>query len=659
MRSRLTRAAAISALVLWTAAAPVHASSEGGCYPAFPSLTSKFMCRYVSAALIPENDTRDSLIFLMADRQRQPFTSWPQGPDGDGSGGYFGYGTVCVSDGQGGTDFQAAIKADMTLPEAERTLLSQSRMALSCEGKTPALPVSVQSEAGKAFADYLAATDNFYHGSHTDSSRFDALISSSQPWVKEASRYMQARIALLAAQALAFDDWGSMDRSRMDLTTVVRARDGLNAYLRDYPSGTYAASANGLLRRADWFAGDAKTMAGTYSRVVATSGIDLATINLANEIDQKLPVESYTDTASDPILLAVQLLRQMRETSTGNDSKAYVMTAGELEVHRGRFAGQESLFDYLMALRAFLVDKDADTVLRLIPEAAPTAAMGYLSFSRQMLRAQALDAKGDAAARGLYLALLPHAQNVYQRGSVEMAIAKYEERHKNMSFLFEEGTPLTNTDIRIRLLDQVAGPIILKMQATSATAPKTERDAALYRLLVRDLTHGRFKGFLADVKLIPENPEAAAVSEDQRDFSVFRWAGGTEDSYTCPGIIALAETLAAKPNDVQGRLCLGEFFRVNYIMPIDPVDKDDLGGTGTLFVGKLQHREDFYRDIIKDPKARRTDRAYALYRAIYCYQGTNTCGRDDVDEAGRKAWFKELKSKYGDTVWGKDIQYYW
>lgn len=659
MTVRLGSAAAFAVLACWTAISPSHASSEGGCYPAFPSLTSKFMCRDVSAALLPENDTRDNLIFLMADRQGKSLTEWPQEPNGDGSGGYFGYGTVCVSDGQGGVDFQTAIKADASLPEAERTLLSQSRMALSCEGKSAALPVAAQSEAGKAFSDYLAATDYFYHNSHTDPSRFDALASSNQPWVKEASRYMQARIALLAAQEPVFDDWGSMDRTRMDLSMVAKARDALNAYLRDYPNGIYAASAKGLQRRADWFAGDAKVLATTYSRVVAMNEVNLSTINLANEIDQKLPLESYTDGASDPILLAVQLLRQMREVSTGPDTMAYVMKAEELEVHRSRFAGQEDLFDYLLALRAFLVDKDADGALRLLADEPPAGPNNYLTFSRQVLRGAALEAKGDVSARNLYLALLPQSQNVYQRGTAEMALAKYEERHKNMSFLFDEGSPLTNTDIRIRLLDQVAGPIILKMQATSEKAPKAERDAALYRLLVRDLTHGRFKGFLSDVKLLPEEARTAPDNYEEKDFSVFFWAGGTEDGYTCPGITAIAETLAAKPNDVQGRLCLGEFFRINSIMPIDPVDKDELGGTGTLFAGKLQHREDFYRDIMKDPKARRTDRAYALYRAIYCYQGTNTCGRDDVDEAGRKAWFKELKAKYADTDWGRDIKYYW
>jgi hypothetical protein len=659
MTRRLIRAAAIAAFAATAYFSEAHASSEGGCYPAFPSLTSKFMCRDVSAALIPENDTRDNLIFLMSDRQGKPFTAWPEEPAGDGSGGSYGYGTVCVSDGSGGVGFQSALAADASIPADEKKALSEARMALSCDGNTAAPAVTAQSEAGKAFAAYLAASDYFYRNSHFNSTAFDALVTSSQPWVKEAARYMQARIALLQVQATAFDEWGSIDRRFINPDLVSKARESLNAYLKDYPNGAYAASAKGLLRRADWFGGDAKTLAVTYSRLVATSELNNTSIMLAHEVDQKLPGEAYTDAASDPILLAVQLLREMREESTGADTTAYVMKAERLEQYRARFAGQEALFDYLLALRAFLVDKDADTVLRLLADEPPEGPETYLTFSQQMLRGAALDAKGDASARDLYLAMLPRAQNLYQRGTVEMAIAKYEERHKNMSFLFEEGSPLQNTDIRIRLLDQVAGPIILKMQATSEKAPKAERDAALYRLLVRDLTHGRFKGFLSDVKLLPEAAKTAPDNYEDKDFSVFFWAGGTDDGYTCPGITAIAETLAAKPNDVQGRLCLGEFFRIHSIMPTDPVDKDELGGTGTLFAGKLQHREDFYRDIMKDPKARRADRAYALYRAIYCYQGTNTCGRDDVDEAGRKAWFKELKAKYADTDWGRDIRYYW
>ncbi|NMD06798.1 MAG: hypothetical protein GYA66_02340, partial [Phyllobacteriaceae bacterium] len=410
---------------------------------------------------------------------------------------------------------------------------------------------------------------------------------------------------------------------------------------------------------ADWFAGDPKVLAATYSKFVASSGVDRSSVNLVTEIDQKLPLESYTDPTSDPMLLAVQLLRLMRQESVGSDAMAYQMKPDVLEAHRGHFVGQEALFDYLSALRTFLVDKDADTVLRLVSDAAPTGPMDYLTFSRQMLRAAALDAKGDGAARALYLSLLPHAESVYQRGTVEMALAKYEVQHKNVSFLFEDGSPIQNPDIRIRLLDDVAGPIILKMQATSQTVPQAERDAALYRLLMRDLTQGRFKGFLSDVKLLPPTPDQTDDSENDRDFSIFRWEGDKESGYDCPGIVEIAKTLAANAKDVKGRLCLGDFYRLHYIDPGEfTPPEESFGGRGTLFAGAALLREDFYKDIMKDPKAGRNDRAYALYRAVHCYQGTNNCGGDS-DKSVRKAWYNELKARYGDTVWAKNLRYYW
>ena len=59
--------------------------------------------------------------------------------------------------------------------------------------------------------------------------------------------------------------------------------------------------------------------------------------------------------------------------------------------------------------------------------------------------------------------------------------------------------------------------------------------------------------------------------------------------------------------------------------------------------------------------AGQTDKAYALFRAINCYApaGYNSCGGQDVEPAVRKAWFRQLKTGFADTQWGKSLQYYW
>ena len=66
-------------------------------------------------------------------------------------------------------------------------------------------------------------------------------------------------------------------------------------------------------------------------------------------------------------------------------------------------------------------------------------------------------------------------------------------------------------------------------------------------------------------------------------------------------------------------------------------------------------------DIMKDAKASHEDRAYALFRAVHCYEPAhqNDCGGKDVELSVRKAWHDELKAKYGDTGWAKELRYYW
>ena len=84
------------------------------------------------------------------------------------------------------------------------------------------------------------------------------------------------------------------------------------------------------------------------------------------------------------------------------------------------------------------------TVLKLMPEKAPAADLSYLEFSRQLLRAAALDASGGKAARGAYVALFPFASRAYQRATLEMALAMSDERNKNISAVFADGSLIKN-----------------------------------------------------------------------------------------------------------------------------------------------------------------------------------------------------------------------
>ena len=124
--------------------------------------------------------------------------------------------------------------------------------------------------------------------------------------------------------------------------------------------------------------------------------------------------------------------------------------------------------------------------------------------------------------------------------------------------------------------------------------------------------------------------------------------------------------LARNPQDIPGRLCLGDFFRLHGLDSLhgeyypDP-DKDELGGHTTGFSGKRNFRSEFYSSIIADPRAAPGDKAYALYRAVMCYapSGMNDCGGADAPKSQRKAWFERLKRDYPQSQWAKKLRYYW
>ena len=673
------------------------ASSEGGCSPTMRVFYNYFSSCNSIGLLSPGNDTRVNLTYLVADAHHQKLPIQPSrdkanaiqsdssqldwqrfaealapepqaAPDGS-TQVTTGEGSICVSDAGGSAQFVAAVAAAADLSEQEKQVLIEARKALQCSPgssstEQPQLP-QVQSASAKEFLAYLSASYHFYWASHTDASTFITLTNSTQPWVKEASRYMQARVQLLAAQANAFDDYGTMQKNQIDQTVVGIALDSLNGYLKDYPNGAYAASATGLLRRAFWLGGDATKQLEAYAKLASANEVNEASLAVINEMDFKLPIESYAESTSTPLLLAVQDLRLMREQLDNDGKPTPGMKSDVLEAQRARFASEPELFNYLRALRAWFVDKDAKAVLGFLSEKPIPAELTYLEFSRQLLRAAALDATNDAAARSVYLAMFPSAQSAYQREALELSLALFDERHKNVGAVFMKDSPIKDPAIRKQLLDYVAGPIILRQQATATDVPQDERDTALFRLLSRDLVQGHFKGFLDDIKLLPPKPAAVTATDASQQqpadrFEVFRW-DGRKEGYICPDLIDVAKILNANARDIRGRMCLGDFFRLMDVGDISVSDKDRLGGTGTLFAGKPLFRSELYADIMKDKSASRDDRAYALFRAVHCYAttGNNGCGGTDVPRATRKGWYDELKGNYGDTAWAKDLRYYW
>lgn len=694
MRTLIATLLALGAL---STGLPALASSDMGCDQRLVPVSATFSDCASSALLAPGNDTRVNLAWLMMDAHggRRPPAAQPadpgqrplppvpfgwtdvylrfQTPEGTDETSprmwSSGEGTTCISNDQGQSDFLEALQAERKLAEAERAGLAAARKAMTCphgEGAVAPAEVAVSSEAARAFADYLRAIKAFYAGGH-DPAPFQALSASKQPWVREASRYMVGRAWALVAQASGFGTYGEVDHERMDDAALAKAKAALNAYLKAYPEGRYAASAHGLVRRVHWLAGDTDALAAAYAWQIDQRDAALRNVHevdLAQEIDAKLPAEAYLAKDAHPVLVAVDVLRRMRKTG-GDDAR---ITRKEIEALRPRFKGREALHGYLLAAHAFFVDGAPHRVLEQIPAETPSGPMDTVTFSRQALRALALDALKDKEARAALVALFPQAQGAYQRQTLELALAMHDERNGDIARVFAADSLVLDPALREQLLIHVAGPDLLRARADDAKASKRERALALYVLLYKQLTRARYAEFLKDVKRLPARIDNGSGRYDKLDETTamadFRWQG-TREGYACPALQQIATTLAADAGSRKGNLCLGEFFRLNGYDRVESwsfaVDKDELGGSAGQFPGRVLPRQRIYQTIIDDASAPADERAYALFRAVNCYApaGYNDCGGDDVPIATRKAWFNQLKSRYPNSPWAARLQYYW
>ena len=669
---------------------PARASGDdGGCGQTMKIDYNSFTTCDSMGLISPGNDTRINLIYLLSDARGQklklskPSTEpnaavinfWPSDwsnfrssldlgikPAAVESDSEYGEGTICVSDETGSAAFLVALAVDKNVTDAEKLTLGNIRKTLKCKTASGGdASIEVQSPAAKEFAAYIYAVRHFYFVSHTDGTGFAAIGNSSQPWVREAARYMQARVALLGAQASAFDEFGTLQKEHVSSESVKAALDSLNAYLKDYPNGAYAASATGLLRRAYWVSGDTQKLAEAYSEALGRSNIDEAGFAVVNELDLKLPTNADQGNPSDVLLLAMEDLRSMRERTDSDGKVLPGMKAQDIETQHSRFANHEDIYNYLLAARAWFVDKDATAVLQLLPERnAAGDAWSYVEFSGQLLRASALNATGNISARTALVNLFPKATQAFQRGTLELALAMLDERAKNISSVFAPDSLVQEPTIRQNVLDYIAGPILLRQQAIATNVSKEESKTALFRLLARDLTQGHFKGFLEDVKLLPPKPVQDANGQPYDNFEPFRWEGSTKD-YSCPSVIEIAKQLSENESSIHGRLCLGDFIRAKGDFAPTPVEKDELGGTGTLFAGEQFYRQVLYVSIMKNSKATHQEKAYALFRAVKCYEPAhiNDCGGAEVSKNQRKKWYNELKAKYADTSYAKELRYFW
>jgi hypothetical protein len=714
---------AVAGLLLglaWPAVA--GASGDTGCAPAWKLSEQQFACAN-RIVIGPANDSRVNLLLLLRERGKldgsglayfEPEWSWlpghalfewdqlvfslypaiaPTEPGGPAYDPSDLSGSRCQSVRSGGAQFLGAVERNRVIPAGDRRALAEGRekLAALCEAQAGQrsdddpvtvadleLPRLYASREGREFGTYLAGAAAFYLEDWDGArSRFASLRTAKDAWLVETARYMGARAELNAAAAGAFDEWGSFDLAAADKDAAARAGSGFAGYLEAYPHGRYAASAAGLVRRALWLQGDTAALGAAYAgmleRVDAASP---AAVELVQEIDLKYLLdagEAGGRADAGPWLVAAHDLLRMRNDGVVADdfqgrSDYYEyglppLTAAELTAQRAAFAGNAALYEFVSANYAFYVDHDYRAVLQLLPDDARKPSYSPLQFSRQVLRGMALAELKDRNEAGFWLELIGGAKGLYQRQTVELGLALAWERSGQVAKVFEPHSPIEDEGIRDMLLQYSAGPDVLRAVAQLAERPQGERDRALYVLLYKELSRGAYTAALRDFALV-RSDAPVEWSEDGPPVLLGVFARGRfAEDYPCPALAESVAQLVRDPRAVKPRLCLGEFYRLNGFDSTPGDDERPEGELGSFasYPGRPVSRDRIYRDVIGEAGVAHADRAYALYRVIYCYAptGANGCSGEAVPESERRRWFRRLKGEFGDTRWGREIEYYW
>jgi hypothetical protein len=700
-----------------------QASSDDSCYPTWSLLRGSLDVCNNLPFLTPGNDSRVNLRLLLADRKALaltpnalteqelaegygavPFAAFRlaneeiEGDESEESGAAAmgdllarlglsrdsndtagqaflqGEGSRCRSNrDESAADFIGQLLDTQGLSTDERQSLARARLQLldactwEADKQTSLLPADVQSPEARAFVAYLRAASDFYSGRFSDAENgFTGLANCTQPWLKETALYMVARTRLNAAQEDAFDEYGSLKEDH-DRAAYAGSGQAIEQYLSAYPDGRYSRSATGLQRRVHWLAGDSDRLAADYTWQLTEAGEARASNSpeaLIQEADNKL-LTALTGATPSPLITATHDLMIMRPDLPNR------LTREQLDAQKALFAEQPGMFEYLQAVFAFYVDKNPGEALKGLPNDVPEK-LDYLAFSQQTLRGLALEASNDVpAAQALWLKLLPLAQQPLQREQLELALAMNDERSGQLARVFASDSPIKSAQVRLILLGKVADAPLLRQQIGQGISD-TEKATAQFVLLYKELLHSQYAAFADDLKTLPETAadtklgtSLGYVYDAGQTLQLFRWNGAkAESGYACPSIGEIAAALQVNAKDAKGLNCLGEFILRNGLdsMPLDQKPgAGELGSSESGFKGEVFSRLNGYQRVIADGNAARDDKAYALFRAINCYapSGYNSCGGKDVAPAVRKGWFKQLKTTYGATNWGKSLQYYW
>ncbi|HEY4468715.1 MAG TPA: hypothetical protein VGN53_13415 [Klebsiella sp.] len=572
------------------------------------------------------------------------------------------------------SQFYAALLADSTLTQEQRHTLALARTALfygtSTEDLAAVLSAFPANSTAALFNTYLSGIVHFYGGDYDAATQdFTLLRDGKQPWLAETAQYMLMRTALNKSSQNSVGQYGDFDIANINRQDALQAQEEAQTYLQHWPTGLYADSARGMLRRINWYLQAWPPLAELYEQAFQQAADPQTLRTLVIEYDNIYGMRFYENPVQQafpdaPRISYIELLRAIRLDRNNKPT----LTQADLDHSKPVFekSGQQALWRNLQ-LNLWSATDNYAAILQAVSPTNTLPAHDILAFSEQVLYGEALmGQKQWPAARDFWRQLLQLSQDHEQQQYIQAKLAATLVYSGNAAAIFAADSPVTNLRFRSRVLKTQASPELLRQQA--ARGPNDEeRTIALHTLLVRDLTESRFSDWLNDKKLATAITQPV-ISEafNDVDLSSFDWNGeATEAGYVCRSLDDTVSVLSKNADDAHALNCLGEFFRTTQTH----VDlwKDQSGNDMLEAAIDRQQplgqydRQSYYQQIITSSKAEPEDKSYALYRAILCYapSGSNECGGEDVEKLQRKGWFTQLKTQYPGSPWAQKLKYYW
>ncbi|WP_171406407.1 hypothetical protein [Acinetobacter cumulans] len=569
-------------------------------------------------------------------------------------------------------DFIQQVKADKKLSSTERDFLIKARSQLkTCDDHISLITVDPHwSVTARQFASYLNGSIAFYNTNFSTASKiYSALTSADQPWIKETAQYMLIRSNLNATYQTGLGEYGDLDQSKINQQLLKNTYDSISQYLKLYPSGRYAASARGLLRRCYWIGGQQQLLVNEITWQInnpKSPFYNLEMSNLAYEIDRHVFQSPLfkAQYLKDPFLLAVYDLMRMRKPESVEDR---VINWNELNSQKAVFKTQPELFQYLQATHLFYVQNKPNEALNYLSNPQVGNSNSYLALSQILLKGRVMEKAGQSANTQQYWEnLLTKAKTPEQRGLFELMLYPYYVKQQNASFFAGENSKIKARFLQRNFITEQANENSLMHIVQDKSASEDQKNLALNTVLEKSLIHQNYALFNQAYTLLPKNAAQYVFNDTdymsykkQPPLGNFVWKGSTiNQKLSCPDLYSLTQKLQVAPKDLSLKLCLGEYIRSDKAYRLSSIT-DDEKQRSTL-QGPIFARGQVYKDIIKST-SNADLKAYALYRAIMCYSpgGLNDCQDADVAKSIRKQWFDQIKRDYPETSWAKSLKYYW